>query len=114
MLGSEEKYTGFPSDTPFISIFHALETCFNYTIEAKEIVAMYVMHSRLWSEPTPYGWENKPIWDIHFYGIEPIIPSSGKYDNIPLEQKTHWRCLLDAKTGAIVREGTLPQPDRIE
>ena len=109
MLRSEERYTGFPIDMPEISLMDVIESKGLNLDYCKEIVAMHVLHSQLWSEPTPFGYKNKPVWDVHFYGLPPI-PNKEVDRSYPLEQRNHRRCIFDAITGSLLFCTTNPQP----
>lgn len=98
-----EIYYAPPNSFPRVTLMEALEAAvFVSQPLAKEIIAIYVMHSRGGKPP-------KPVWCITARGFPPI-PSFSRYgEDIPEYLLNRMRTVIDATTGAHLFVTTIPQ-----
>ncbi|MFZ5980202.1 MAG: hypothetical protein ACOYVF_06175 [Candidatus Zixiibacteriota bacterium] len=95
------QYHGIPGDVPKTSFFEAMKEVIVDYRDAVEITALYVLFSDV-------RVEEKPVWDIHIYGIEHPLGAGRK--NIPLNQRNHLRNVIDAITGKGIFATGPPHP----
>ena len=107
-----EMYHGFPAEAPKITFLGALDVIVSRApspFVAKEIHAVYVMHST-----TRWGSRPRPVWAITLRGIPPItlsVPAGWRKENqIPVWQRNHIRVVVDAKNGKMLFATSVPQP----
>jgi len=110
-----EMYHGFPAEAPKLSLLDALDVIcskgYSSPFVAKEIYAVYVMHSSM-------GWGSRPrpVWAITLRGIPPIAPpgypgprKTKKYRS-PVWELNHIRIVVDARNGKVLFGTSVPQP----
>ena len=106
LKSSSEQYHGFPETPPQITFYDALKIIetkgMGSPYIAKEIHAVYVMHSYLEKEPIP-------AWVVTLRGIPPIPPPSRNPD-VPVWQRNRMRYIIDVMTGEIMLAKTSPLP----
>ncbi len=102
-----EKYHSFPDTPPKINFLNALNAV-NASgaigcnpLIAKQIVAHYVIRSKMGREP-------QPVWAITLRGIAPF---EAAYPGVPVAARDHMRHIIDARTGKWLGAGTSPQPE---
>jgi len=113
LIGSREKYLGFPQVQPNITFLDALNSVLIKGVGspflAKEIDGIYVMHSEMNAEP-------RPVWVITLRGIPPL-ELSGPMGATPEEymspvwQMNHIRNIIDANSGEFLSASNIPQPE---
>jgi hypothetical protein len=108
LRAEKEIFTGLPVVEPKLTLLDALDVVLKSGIGspflAKEIEAVYVMHSRMGSSP-------RPVWSITLRGLPPM-PARGQHaDTIPSWQRNHMRNVIDAVSGEFVFATNSPQPD---
>jgi hypothetical protein len=106
--GGYEIYHGFPAEPPKISFLEALDAIGVHPLSAKEIYALYVMESKMKSQP-------RPVWAITLRGIPPLrmvsVPPGVSQDKLPpIWQRNHFRYVVNAVTGKVLFASTSPQP----
>lgn len=94
-----EVYSGYPDKTPNVSFVAALERL--PAKEAREIEAVYVLHSHQGSQP-------KPVWIITLRGLPPIPAHGPHADTVPASQRNHLRYVVDASTGQVLFSTNTP------
>ncbi|MHC4389663.1 MAG: hypothetical protein ACYSX1_13800, partial [Planctomycetota bacterium] len=121
MRASQELYLGFPAVPPKLSLVDALDCIWSAVVgtpyEAKEIYAVYVMHSKM--PQSPLGWQARPLWVITLRGIPPIsfvgdpamIPGAEAAKDVgSVRELNHLRYGVDAVSGQVLFATTAPQP----
>jgi len=103
-----EIYHGLPDEPPEISFIQALNAIGGHPLLAKEIYALYVMESKMKSQP-------RPVWAITLRGIPPLhfitVPPGVSQDKLPpIWQRNHFRYVVNAVTGKVLFATTTPQP----
>lgn len=103
-----EIYHGFPAEPPKISFLEALNSIGGHPLSAKEIYALYVMESKMKSQP-------RPVWAITLRGIPPLhfitVPPGVSKDKLPpIWQRNHFRYVVNAVTGKVLFATNSPQP----
>jgi len=107
-----EIYHGFPSEPPKISFLEALDAIkakgLTSPLLAKEIYALYVMESKMKSQP-------RPVWAITLRGIPPLhfitVPPGVSPDKLPpIWLRNRFRFVVNAVTGKVLFANTWPQP----
>lgn len=99
-----ERYHGFPTEDPKISFLDALDSIFRWgddPFAARQVVAHYVMWSRMEREP-------RPVWAVMLRGVPVIKPIPGTPDDA-LDQYTY---IVDAETGQLMLVTNTPRPER--
>lgn len=108
LRASQEIYHGWPEEPPQISFLEALDAVLSGGIgspfEAKEIIGVYVLESKMGSEP-------RPVWAITLRGIPPLQGHGPGADTVPVWQRNHIRNVVDARTGKCLFATNVPQPD---
>ncbi|HUT28466.1 MAG TPA: hypothetical protein VMX13_01645, partial [Sedimentisphaerales bacterium] len=113
--GMKEVYHGFPPTPPKINLLDALDAVLGHGIGspfvAKEIYAVYVMHSEKGAPP-------RPVWAITLRGI-PYRHLKGKPLHLidvpdeeiaPTWQRNRIRNVVDAVTGQVLFATSSPTP----
>ena len=100
-----EKYHSFPKTKPSISFLQALDVTlkegFGNPLQAKQIVAHYVVRSSMERKP-------KRVWAITLRGITPFRAA---YPGVAEDARNHMRNIIDATTGKWISANTSPQPE---
>ena len=90
-----EEFHELPDAPPKISFYQALEAAaFCNPLIAKEIVAIYILHSRM-------GSDTKPVWFITGKGV-PAMPSFSQDQGDSGDSEENIRCVVDATTGDLM------------
>ncbi|UCE61665.1 MAG: hypothetical protein JSU63_07935 [Phycisphaerales bacterium] len=101
------RYHDFPRKEPKVTFFQALESIPRLTgdnpAEAEQIVALYVMWSRMDKEP-------RAVWAIMLRGVPMQNPPPGFPPDVP-DQYTY---IIDAQTGKWIMTTNTPEPRRWE
>lgn len=104
----EEVYLHFPTEEPEISFLDALDSVLSNGIGApflaKEIIAVYVVHSKMESNP-------RPVWAITLRGIPPLPARGPSANAVPVWQRNHIRNIIDARNGKCLFAVNTPQPE---
>jgi hypothetical protein len=107
LSGQEEVYDGYPGDDPMVHCLGALESIvkggFGSPVLAKEMHAVYILHSSTGSDP-------KPAWAITLLGLPPFSPRGRDPGSIPAWQRNHMRNIVDAMNGKVLSASNTPQP----
>ena len=97
---SLQRFHGLPSERPIVSFARALnDVTGGSPALSKEIVAYYVLESRLEKEP----WQ---VWDIHLYNIPPR-PDNPEF-RTSIRSRDHFRSVVDAKIGKLLWANNVP------
>jgi hypothetical protein len=112
---AKELYHGFPSEPAKMSLIDALDAIgaggIGSPFLAKEIYAVYVLHSRR-------GAKIQPVWAVTLRGLPPR-PLKGKplplidtpdEELSPVWQRNHIRNVVDANTGKVMFATSRPHP----
>jgi hypothetical protein len=100
-----QYYLGCPGIHPPITFWNALQNTYANPLYAGEIIGVYVLFSRMDSEPIP-------VWAIDLRGIpaRPTFHINGdKY--VPEYKRNHLRTVIDAKTRHQIFSDPGPQPE---
>ena len=104
---AREVYTGYVADDPRINFLTALDRILTNGVgspfQAKEIHAVYVMHSRRGSPP-------QPAWAVTLRGLPPIQAHGAGGSGVPVWQRNHMRNVVDAINGQVLFATNTPQP----
>ena len=102
-----ERYAGLPGTPPRRSLLQALDAILTGGIgdplRARDIQALYVMHSYRGKPPSP-------AWVITLNGIPPLPHKGPQGARVPVWQLNHIRNVVDANTGKPLFATTIPQP----
>lgn len=108
LRSEQEVYHGLPAHAPKLSFVEALDRVLTGGIGspflAKEIHAVYVLHSRMGSPP-------RPVWVITLRGLPPMTVRGPDAGSIPVWQRNHMRNVVDAETGDVLFATNSPQPE---
>ncbi len=103
----EEMYHQLPDVDPKLRLLDALDVVLAKGIGspfvAKEIHAVYVMHSRM-------GSDQRAVWAITLRGLPPMQAHGPYADSVPAWQRNHMRNVIDAMTGESLFATNSPQP----
>jgi hypothetical protein len=111
LKSTKEIFHGFPTEPPGVFFLEALRYVIGHPFAAKEIHALYVVHSSMNRK------EPRPVWSIDLRGFDgPVVmPSHLAADaDIPLEQQNHMRSIVCAKYGRHLGSTTSPQSVPLE
>lgn len=108
MRVGKEIYAGIPDVDPKIAFMDALDIVLAKGIGspflAREICGVYVIHSKMGSQP-------RPVWVITLRGLPPMPLRGSSRDSVPVWQRNHMRNVVDALTGEFLLATSVPQPD---
>ena len=101
-----EVYYDFPAEPPGISLIDAIDAvqrCGGAPLAAKQIIAHYVLWSRMgkWQEP-------RRVWAITLRGIAPVKPPP----DTPPGFMDQFRYIVDAQTGLCLCGSNMPRPEQ--
>jgi hypothetical protein len=104
---AREVYTGYVADDPGINFLTALDRILSdgmgSPFQAKEIHAVYVMHSRR-------GSPRQSVWAVTLRGLPPLQAHGAGAAGVPVWQRNHMRNVVDAITGKVLFATNTPQP----
>ena len=112
-----ESYLGFPNEPPKVNFLDALGAGLaGNPLLAKEIEALYVMHSRKGLEFFGITPEPRPRWVITLRGLPPREGTRVHAQGLeaateePAWGQNHSRNIVDAATGKCLMGSNIPQP----
>jgi hypothetical protein len=108
LSSAREVYTGYAADDPGINFLTALDRILadgmGSPFRAKQIHAVYVMHSRR-------GSPRQPVWAVTLRGLPPLEARGAGGAGVPVWQRNHMRNVVDAITGKVLFATNTPQPE---
>jgi hypothetical protein len=107
LRGDQENYLGLPTTNPHHNFLEALDLVLSKGVGspflAKEINGVYVIHTKMNSDP-------KPVWVITLRGLPPIPIGGPQEDAVPEWQRNHMRNVIDDVAGIVLFATNNPHP----